>query len=125
VVVRRVVGLVVGAALLAGCGTAESPHTTEPTRTLALRAACPGVHVAYDALVAADPASARVFQESLRRVWEAGVDDTRDAVKPLLDASAVLAGADRSEFPAARDGVYAAVVRLSATCATLGSPILH
>jgi hypothetical protein len=125
VVVRRVVGLVVGAALLAGCGTAESPHPTEPTRTLELRAACPGVHVAYDALVAADPASARVFQESLRRVWEAGVDDTRDAVKPLLDASGVLAEADRSRFPAARDGVYAAVVELSATCATLGSPILH
>lgn len=92
---------------------------------MTLRAACPGVHLAYDSLVAADPASARVFQDSLRRVWEAGVDQAREAVKPLLDASAVLAGADRSSFPAARDGVYAQVVTLSAMCATLGSPILH
>lgn len=110
----------------AGCGSSrESSDRAEPTRTLSLRSACPGVHTAYDSLIASDPASAAVFHESVRRVWEAGVDETRHAVAPLLDATAVLADADRSSFPAARDGVYTAIVRLSASCATYGSPILH
>jgi hypothetical protein len=90
-----------------------------------LSQACPGVHVAYDALVAADPASARVFQESLRRLSSVGVDETRDAIAPVISAADDLADADRARFPAARDEVYNAIVRLSATCASLGVPILH
>lgn len=125
--VRSIVGLALGAVLVAGCGStsADEPDDTEPTRTLSLRSACSGVHTAYDSLVASDPASAAVFHETVRRVWDAGVEETRDAVAPLLDAAAALEHADRSSFPAARDSVYAAVVRLSASCATYGSPILH
>lgn len=125
--VRPIVGLALGAVLVAGCGStsADEPDDTEPTRTLSLRSACLGVHTAYDSLVASDPTSAAVFHETVQRVWDAGVDETRDAVAPLLDAAAVLEHADRSSFPAARDSVYAAVVRLSASCATYGSPILH
>jgi hypothetical protein len=90
-----------------------------------LSQACPGVHAAYDALVAADPSSARLFKQSLERLSRVGVDETRDAIAPVITAAGDLAEADRDSFPAARDAVYRAIVTLSATCATYGSPILH
>jgi hypothetical protein len=83
------------------------------------------VHLAYDALVASDPASASAFEESVRRLSEIGVDETRAALAPVVDAAGSLATADPGSFAQARDGVYAAISRLSATCATLGAPILH
>lgn len=120
--------LLAGGVLLVGCGgTGEDSATpgAEPVRAMELSQACPGVHVAYDALVAADPASARAFRESLRRLWEVGVDEMRTAVEPVIEAADVLATSDRAGYPDARDGVYRAIVTLSATCATLGAPILH
>jgi hypothetical protein len=50
---------------------------------------------------------------------------TRDEVVPVADAAHALAGVDRAGFPGARDRLYAAVSRLSSSCATVGSPILH
>lgn len=120
--------------VLAACGTTSSASdATTPTRTsspasgrtLVLERACPGVHLAYDALVASDPASASAFEESVRRLSEIGVDETRAALAPVVDAAGSLATADPGSFAQARDGVYAAISRLSATCATLGAPILH
>jgi hypothetical protein len=118
--------------LLSSCGTTSSGNdpttptsSPDPGHTLVLARACPGVHLAYDALVASDPASTSAFEESVRRLSEIGVDETRTALAPVLDAAGTLAKADREAFPQARDGVYAAISRLSATCATLGAPILH
>jgi hypothetical protein len=76
-------------------------------------------------LVASDPASATAFEESVRRLAAIGVDETRAALAPVLDAAGSLAQADRASFPQARDGVYAAISALSASCAALGAPILH
>jgi hypothetical protein len=123
---RSAWAVVLAVTLAAGCGAGEARRpATEPNRVLGLREACPGVHVAYDGLVAADPVSARAFEESVRRLWQAGVDETRAGVTPVLEAAGTLARADRVTFPAARDRLYAAVSRLSAACASLGSPILH
>jgi hypothetical protein len=83
------------------------------------------VHLAYDSLVASDPASAQVFEDSVRRIADVGVDETRTALAPVVTAAGELASADRSAFPAARDRVFAAISQLSATCTTYGVPILH
>ena len=79
----------------------------------------------YDSLVAADPSSARSFRDSLLKLSNVGIDQTRDAMAPLIEAAGDLAEADRTSFPAARDAVYAAIVDLSAVCDEQGSPILH
>jgi hypothetical protein len=130
VVTRVVVAAIAGCALAivaAGCGAGEESARPgdEPVRAMRLKQACPAVHVLYDGLVASDPASARDFRESLRRLSRVGIDETRDAMAPLVTAAGDLAQADRTDFPAARDAVYSAIVTLSATCATVGSPILH
>ena len=125
---RFVVGVIAGCAVvLAGCGAGEDSARPGdgPVREMQLSQACPAVHVLYDGLVASDPASARAFQESLRRLSRVGVDETRDAMAPLVTAAGDLAQADRTVFPAARDAVHSAIVTLSATCASVGSPILH
>ena len=51
--------------------------------------------------------------------------ETRAGLASALEAAGTLARADRAAFPAARDGLYSAISRLSATCASLGAPILH
>jgi hypothetical protein len=119
--------VVAGFQLMIGCGTtaADTEDRQESGGALSLRQVCPGVHAAYDRLVASDPASARVFEQIVGRLRAASERRTRDEVVPVVDAAHALAGVDRAGFPVARDRLYAAVSRFSSSCATVGSPILH
>ena len=113
---------------LTGCtggATSAGSPTQEAGGTLSLRQVCPGVHAAYDRLIAADPASAHVFEEIVQRLRTAADDPTRREVDPVVGAAHDLAAADRVAFPAARDQLYAAVSGLSRSCAAVDSPILH
>jgi len=128
VVVTRAAIAVVILLALAGCGedAPEPKSQVEPAGDVVLAAACPGAHVAYDNLVASNPASQTVFVDQLHELWVASDADARDALDPVIAAAKTLEAAGRGpNFSAAQDGVYQAVVGLDGRCRDVGSLILH
>ena len=111
-----------------GCGgNAPKPQQqAEPAGDVVLAAACPGAHVAYDNLVASNPASQTVFVDQLHELWVAADADARDALDPVIAAAKALEAAGRGpNFSTAQDGVYQSIVGLDADCREVGALILH
>ena len=121
--------VVMAVSLAAGCGPQTSSAPDDPAvtpGTVDLRALCPQVHRALDALVVSNPAAQHVFVVEVQRIADAGTTRSQSALAPLLLAGRTLEQAGRGpDYRAALNGFHPAVVQVDGACAREGAPILH
>lgn len=115
-------------ALLVACGgsSGSGGPTGAQTGSVELKALCPQLHLAIDALVVSVPAAQRAFVVEVQRISDAGTPASRTAIAPLLAASRTLETAGTGpDYFTAMSGIHPAVVSVDGECVRAGSPILH